>query len=62
MNSKQKCLDTAFQEYVLWLRTKHLIYKYELMDNDALFGYGQELISDLGVENGAEFFWVTRCT
>ena len=62
MNLKPKYLDTVFQEYVIWLRTKHLLYKYEIIDNNALFGYEQELISDLRVENGAEFFWVARCT
>ncbi|MEA1998602.1 MAG: hypothetical protein U9N61_04665 [Euryarchaeota archaeon] len=62
MNSKPKYLDTAFQEYVIWLRTKHLLFKYEILDNDALFGYEQELIADLREENGYDFFWVARCT
>ncbi len=62
MNSKPKYRDIVFLEYVIWLRTKHLIYKYEIMDNDALFGYEQELIADLREENGNEFFWVARCT
>ena len=62
MNSKPKYLDTTFQEYVIWLRTKYLLYKYEIIDNDALFDYEQELIDVLREENGNEFFWIARCT
>ena len=62
MNPKPKYLDTVFQEYVIWLRTKHLLYKYEILDIDALFGYEQELIADLREENGQDFFWIARCT
>jgi hypothetical protein len=47
MNSKPKYLDTAFQEYVIWLRTKYLLSKYEIIDNNTLLGYEQELIADL---------------
>lgn len=62
MNLNPKYLDTAFQEYVIWLRTKYLLYKYEIIDNDALFDYEQELIADLREENGHDFFWIARCT
>lgn len=53
---------SPFQEYVLWLRTKYLLYKYKIVDNNALFEYEQELIADLREENGNEFFWIERCT
>jgi hypothetical protein len=62
MNSKPKYLDTVFQEYVIWLRTKYLLSKYEIIDNNTLVGYEQELIADLREENGQDFFWIARCT
>ncbi|HID20324.1 MAG TPA: hypothetical protein EYP28_05250 [Methanophagales archaeon] len=62
MNSKPKYLDTAFQEYVIWLRTKYLLYKYKIIDDDALFGYEQELIDVFREENGNDFFLIARCT
>ena len=62
MNSRSKCRNTAFPEYVQWLRIKHLFYMYELVDTAALFEYEQELIAVLREENGNERFMIARCT
>ncbi|KAF5417222.1 MAG: hypothetical protein C5S38_02060 [Candidatus Methanophagaceae archaeon] len=55
------CVDTAFQEYVQWLRVKYLLVKYEIVDNSMLFEYEQQLISLLqeGIED--EFLCVEKC-
>ncbi len=57
-----KYLNTAFQEYVLWLRIKYLLCRYEIVDNALLLEYEQELIAVLREENGNEFFWIEGCT
>ena len=60
MNSN--CLNTAFQEYVLWLRIKYLLCRYEIVDNALLLEYEQELIAVLRGEIGDEFLWIENCT
>ena len=57
-----KCLNTAFREYVLWLRIKYLLHRYEIVDNTLLLEYEQELIAVLREEIGDEFFWMENCT
>ena len=60
MNSK--CLNTAFPEYVQWLRLKYLLYRYEVVDNTLLLEYEQQLIALLNEEVENEFFWIEKCT
>ncbi len=51
-----------FQEYVLWLRIKYLLHRYEIVDNALLLEYEQELIATLREEIEDEFFWIENCT
>ena len=60
MNSK--CLNTAFQEYIQFLRIKYLLYRYEIVDNALLLEYEQQLIALLNEEVENEFFWIEKCT
>ncbi|MEA3488257.1 MAG: hypothetical protein U9R10_03275 [Euryarchaeota archaeon] len=53
--------NTTFQEYVLWLRMKYVMVKYEVVDNSMLFEYEQQLISLLQEEIEDEFLWVEKC-
>ena len=51
-----------FQEYVLWLRIKYLLHRYEIVDNTLLLEYEQELIAVLREEIENEFLWIENCT
>ncbi len=53
-----KCL----QEYVLWLRIKYLLRRYEIVDNTLLLKYERGLIAVLKEEIGNEFLWIENCT
>ena len=53
---------SPFQEYVLWLRIKYLLCRYEIVDNALLLEYEQELIAVLREEIEDEFFWIEKCT
>jgi hypothetical protein len=55
------CVDTAFQEYVQWLRMRYILVKYKVVDNSMLFEYEQQLISLLQEEIEDEFLWVEKC-
>jgi hypothetical protein len=55
-------MNTAFQEYVLWLRIRYLLRRHEIVDNALLLEYEQELIATLREEIGDEFLWIERCT
>ena len=54
-------VNTAFQEYVQWLRMRYVLVKYEVVDNSMLFEYVQQLISLLQEEIEDEFLWVEKC-
>ena len=55
-------LNTAFLEYIQFLRIKYLLYRYEVVDNALLLEYEQELIALLNEEVENEFFWIEKCT
>jgi len=55
------CVDTAFQEYVQWLRARDVLIKYEIVANSMLFEYEQQLISLLQEEIEGEFLWIEKC-